>query len=132
MSQPATAAIAESPTMEFSVVEGGPFYHLWLRTGLARQHLELPLRRTLFFVLLTWLPLLLLSSFHRERIATPFLADLDVQVRLLVALPVFLLGELYNGSHLRTIVRQFVDRHIVAPKDCHSFNAVIASTARLR
>jgi hypothetical protein len=132
MNQPATALGSEHLWSDFSLVRGGPFYHLWLRMGLAKEHLELQVRRTLFFVLVTWLPLLLLSSLYPERLATPFLADLDVQVRLLVALPIFLLGELYNGKHLNFVVRLFVDRNIVPLKSRSDFRGIITSTEKLR
>ena len=132
MNQPATAIAENLSTTEFSVVVGGPFYRLWLRTGLAGPPLKRPLRRTLFFVLISWLPLLLLNSIHPQKLATPFWGDLDVNVRLLFALPLLIFGELYNAVHLRAVVRQFVDRRIIATDTLPAFKAIIASTERLR
>jgi len=81
MNQPATAIESEHRPVEFSLVQGGPFYRLWLRTGLAKPPLELPLRRAFFFVVMSWVPLLLLSSLPSEHRAVSFLMDLEVNVR---------------------------------------------------
>ena len=46
---------------DFSVVLGGPLYQIVRRAHLSGDALELLRRRILFFTLVTWLPLLVLS-----------------------------------------------------------------------
>ncbi len=46
---------------DFSLVLGGPFYQLLRRAHLAGPELEQLPRRILFFALITWLPLAVLS-----------------------------------------------------------------------
>ena len=52
-----TSSIAEN----FSITRGGPLHWLLVRLGQAGDGRLLVLRRALFVVLITWLPLLLLS-----------------------------------------------------------------------
>ncbi len=47
---------------DFSLVLGGPLYQLYLRTRLARAPIELLHRRIIAFVLITWVPLWLLTA----------------------------------------------------------------------
>src|SRR5262249_9038713 len=53
-------------------------------------------------------------------------------VRFLIALPLFIVGALYQDIRIRTVVRQFVDRRIIIPEDAALFEEIIASTHRLR
>ena len=47
---------------DFSLVQGGPLFQLFVRGRLATGALGWLKRRIIFFALLTWLPLLLLSA----------------------------------------------------------------------
>jgi hypothetical protein len=46
---------------DFSLVLGGPLFQLLLRSRLSTPHLDLLHRRIIFFGLITWVPLLILS-----------------------------------------------------------------------
>ena len=48
----------------FSLVSGGPLFRLWRRTGLTDDDMNMVGRRVLVAVLLTWVPLLLLSMYE--------------------------------------------------------------------
>ena len=50
----------------FSPVSGGPLYRFWRRTRLSGDALEFARRRVLAMVLITWVPLLLLSIVERK------------------------------------------------------------------
>ncbi|MDZ4152341.1 hypothetical protein, partial [Methylicorpusculum sp.] len=104
------------PPEDFSVVLGGPLYQLFLRTQLGTDTLGLVKRRIIVFSAFTWLPLLLLSVFFREAaggdIKVPFLYDIDVHIRFLLALPLLLVAELVVHQRLKPIVQQFVERGI--------------------
>jgi len=129
----AKAVINREPP-EFSLVVGGPLYNTYLRTHLADQPLGLVHRRLVAYFLITWLPLCLLSAFDvRGADATvSFLRDIDVQTRLLIALPLFVVAEPFIHKRLSAAVRQFVDRGLIAPADLRRFAAVVVSSVKLR
>ena len=120
---------------EFSLVLGGPLYQLFLRTRTLRPPLGLLRRRVIGLSLLTWLPLLVLSTLEGKALggtSLPFLKDLETQARFLVALPLLILAEVLVHQRLAPAVRLFVEKGIVRPEDKARFDEIVASTARLR
>lgn len=120
---------------DFSLVMGGPIFQLFRRSHLAGDHLELLHRRLLVITLVAWLPLLLLvglANLTGELGRLSFLHDIEVHVRLLVALPVLIAAELVVHSRIRPVVRRFTERHFILPKDMPRFQHAIESAVRLR
>src|SRR5262245_44812746 len=119
---------------EFSPAVGGPLYDAYLRTHLADRPLALVHRRLVACLLIPWLPLCLRSACDmRGADATvSFLRDIDVQTRLLIALPLFVVAEPFIHRRLTATVRQFVDRGLIAPADLRRFAAVVVSSVKLR
>jgi len=120
---------------DFSLVLGGPVFQLFHKSHLAGDHLELLHRRLLVITLVAWLPLLLLAIFANSTgdfSRLSFLHDIEVQVRLLVALPVLIAAELIVHLRIRPVVRRFVERRLVLPQDLPRFRAAIESAVRLR
>jgi len=129
-----TATPEEPP--DFSLVLGGPLFQLWRRTRLAGDVLQLVHRRIAATLLLTWLPLLVLSFVEGRAlpgsIPLPFLCDLEMQVRLLVVLPLLILSELLVHQRIRPLVGQFLKRGLIAEADRGKFDAAVAAAMRLR
>lgn len=122
-------------TDKFSVVLGGPLYQLWLRSRLVDPPIGFVNRRIAAAVALTWLPLAALTivagtAFGGTKL--PFLLDLEVHVRLLIALPLLLIAEPVVHQRLAEAVRQFVERGIVGADDRGRLAAIVDSTMRLR
>ena len=120
---------------DFSFVLGGPLYQLFRRTHLTGPALELLRRRIVFFALLCWLPLAVLSAVEGHLFGGPkfsFLHDIETHVRFLISLPVLLLAEITVHRRLRPAVKNFIDRHIVSPEDLPKFDAAINSAIRMR
>ncbi|WP_024297541.1 hypothetical protein [Methylomicrobium lacus] len=121
---------------DFSLVLGGPLFQLFIHAGLTTDALGLVKRRLIFFSLLTWLPLLVLSLLNGEAlggaIKVPFVYDVDVHVRFLLALPLLLVAELAVHQRIRLVVRQFTERGIVPARSLLEFEAIIGSAMRLR
>lgn len=120
---------------DFSLIVGGPLYHLYLRSRLARPALELVRRRLLAVLMICWFPLLLLAAIHGNLtggVTVPFLYDPDAQVRLLLSLPIMIGSEVLVHQRLRLLVLQFLHRNMIAPGDRPRFEALIASAIRLR
>ena len=121
---------------EFSLVLGGPLYQLLRRTRLSGDGLELLLRRVIILSAAAWAPLLFLTFVSGQAlgggVAIPFIEDVEVHVRLLVALPLLIAAELVVHRRLLPAVQQFVQRRIVRAEDLPAFQQAVDVTLRLR
>jgi len=121
---------------DFSLVLGGPLYQLARRSRLVGNALELVRRRVIVAVALTWLPLLVLSILAGRAwgaaVQVPFFKDIEVHVRLLVALPLLIIAELVVHQRMRPLVHRFLERDLVAESDRAKFVAAHESAMRLR
>ena len=85
--------LLRDPT-DFSLVLGGPLFQLLRRSHLSDDTMELVRLRVIVISLLAWLPLLVLSALEGQLLggsaAVPFLLDVDVHVRFLMALPLLI------------------------------------------
>jgi len=120
---------------DFSLVLGGPLFQLLVRSRLSTSALELVTRRIVVISLFAWLPLLILSLVDGKAwggIGLPFLYDIEMQVRFLVALPLLISAELLVNQRLRLVVGQFVERDIIAEEVLPKFKEAVASAMKLR
>ena len=121
---------------EFSLVAGGPVYQLWRRTRLTGDALELLRRRIIVLALLAWAPLLVLSIAEGHAwggsVELPFLHDLELHARFLLALPLLIVTELVVHRRMASMVRPFVDRGLVPDAARTKYDAAMASAMRLR
>jgi hypothetical protein len=121
---------------DFSLVLGGPLFQLLRRSHLSGDALELLRQRIIVISLLAWLPLLVLSALEGHaldgNVAVPFLLDIDVHIRFLVALPLLIISELVVHQRMRFVVRQFLERNLIPESGLPRFEAAIASAFRLR
>lgn len=99
---------------DFSLVLGGPLYQLFIRAHLTTNTLDLVKRRVIIISLFSWLPLLVLSALAGDAlgggIKVPFVYDVDVHVRFLLALPLMLVAELVVHKRIRLTIQQFIER----------------------
>ena len=122
---------------DFSLVVGGPLFQLLRRSRLSGDALTLVHRRILVGVLITWLPLLLLSMWEgrawgRDGTFIPFLLHVEVQARFLLALPLLVVAELIVHQRMRRALVHFHARHLIPDADRTRFDAAISSAMRLR
>ncbi len=133
---PTPAGHPATEPYDFSLVLGGPLYQLFRRAHLSGDTLELLRRRILIIALFAWLPLLALSVLEGHAwgsgVTMPFLYDVDAHVRFLVALPLLVVAELVVHQRMRPVVRQFVERGLIADAARVKFDNVLASALRLR
>jgi hypothetical protein len=126
----------EGQAGNFSLVLGGPLYQLLRRAHLSDDALHQARQRVVVITMFAWLPLVLLSALEGRLlpggVAVPFVYDLEVQVRFLVALPLLILAELVVHQRMRRIAAAFLDRHLVSPANRPRFMHAIASAMRLR
>jgi hypothetical protein len=127
--------LRREPT-DFSLVHGGPLFQLLRRTHLSGDDLELLRLRIIVISLLAWLPLLVLSALEGKaldgNVAVPFLLDVEVHVRFLLAVPLLIGMELVVHRRMRFVVQQFLERNLIPQNAMKRFDAAIASAYRLR
>ncbi len=140
-STPSTAAApradaALSDPYDFSVVLGGPVFQMVRRAHLSGDALELLRRRILVISLIAWVPLLVLSVLGGRAWGSwsdvPFLGDVEVHVRFLFALPLLIAAELVVHQRMRPVVRQFLERNLIADAARPHFDTLVPSALRLR
>jgi hypothetical protein len=127
----------ESPP-DFSLVVGGPVYDFCVRAHLEAPDVALTYRRLLAAVALTWAPLWLLAAIDRHldrqgavAAILSLLHDVDVQARLLIALPLLIAAEPFVHQRLTAVVRQFLIRDLVPSDSVARFFALMRSSRRL-
>lgn len=119
----------------FSLVLGGPLFQLLLRAHLSDDALMHVRQRIIVIALLAWLPLLLLSAVEGHLLggsAVPFLMDVEVHIRFLLAMPLLILAELVVHRRMRPVVQQFLERNLIPDGGMTRFRAAIESALRLR
>jgi hypothetical protein len=132
-----TPAPVADESADFSLVLGGPLFQLLRRAHLSDDALTLVHRRILAGALVTWLPLLLLSTLEGRAwwgadVRVPFFLNVEVHARFLLALPLLIMAELVVHLRMRRALGQFVARDLIADVDRPRFNGMIASAMRLR
>jgi hypothetical protein len=135
---PVSTADDRSPrgTPDFSLVLGGPLYQLLRRAHLSDDALMLQRRRIVVISLIAWLPLLVLSALGGQLLgggaAVPFLMDVEVHVKFLLAMPLLIAAELVVHKRMRPMMRTFLDRRLVPESAKARLEAAVASAYRLR
>jgi hypothetical protein len=139
--KPLTPASGDGPvllrdTPDFSLVLGGPLFQLLRRAHLSDDAMMMARRRIIVISLFAWLPLLLLSVLEGRVLGgsavVPFLLDVEVHIRYLVALPLLIAAELVVHRRMRSLVKLFLERRLIPEGAMARFEAAIASAFRLR
>jgi hypothetical protein len=131
----ATDVPPDSGLADFSLVAGGPLYRLLQRSGLTYitlSHLERPL---LLAVLLTWVPLVVLSlwqGYAWRGVSVPLLLDGSVHMRLLVALPLLIAAESVAHDWMRPVPKRFIERSIIGEGSRARLEAAVKAAEHLR
>jgi hypothetical protein len=121
---------------DFSLVLGGPLFQLLRRAHLSDDALMMVRQRIIVIALLAWLPLLVLSALQGQMLGggavVPFLLDVEVHVRFLVALPLLIIAELVVHRRMRPLLQQFLERRLIPEDAMTRFEAAVAGAFRLR
>ncbi len=108
---------------------------MWRRSHLAGDGLELLRRRIIVLTTVAWVPLLVLSVVEGQAlggVALPFLYDIELHVRLLLAVPLLLLAELVVHRRVRPMAQQFLERNLIPDSELPRFHGAVSSAMRLR
>jgi hypothetical protein len=126
---------APSHHRSFLITDGGPSHRLEVRLGLIRADPSGMVRRSFLCILVTWVPLLVLSALQGNAIGhlvtMPFLGDFAAHARFLLTVPL-LLAATVLGPWLADTANQFVDSGLVSPEDSKQFDAAIDLGLRWR
>lgn len=120
---------------EFPLFTAGPLYRLQEKLGLVREGKRLLGLTALYSVCIAWAPMALLAAAEGLAIGptrlTSFLMDFEVNVRFLIAVPVFLLSETMCERQLQTVVQQFQNAGLVLEEARSQFQDVIRDIVQL-
>ncbi len=120
---------------EFPLFTAGPLYRLQEKLGLVREGKRRLGLTVLYSVCITWAPMALLAVAEGLAIGptrlSSFLMDFAVNVRFLIAVPVFLLGETMCERQLQTVVQQFQHAGLVLEEARSGFQDVIRDIVQL-
>jgi hypothetical protein len=119
---------------EFGPMLGGPLFKLLQRFGLSGEHLEFVRKRIIVSILLTWVPLLILSLIggSNRDVDVPFFYDIEVHVRFLVVLPLFIYAEPTVHSFVKDIVLIFTERGLLDEEELPKFNKAVSWSLKFR
>lgn len=131
------AVDSNSSKREFLLTRGGPLYRIEKRLKLLREREPQLLKVAGMSILVTWLPLFLLSAaqgtaFRTTEVVVPFLRDFATYTRFLVGVPVLILAESILGPRLADAASFFVTSGLVLEKDYARFDAAVQRGLRLR
>lgn len=133
---PLTSESGSELVDRFSLVEGGPIYRFQKAIGMAFPDRAGVVKRALLTVLVTWVPLLILSLIQNRalghEVKIPFLYDFAASLRFLVGLPLLVIAEAVIDPRLNRTVKHFVESNLVPPSVLPAFEDVIQRTNRLR
>ena len=120
--------VSNAPT-SFTLFDGGPIYRLEEKFSLVREGRRRSGYWILLALLIAWVPMLLLSAAQGLAIGPTrlesFLMDFAINVRILVTVPAFLLGEAICRAQLIIVVRQFLDAGLVKDETRAQFDATV-------
>lgn len=126
----------KSSPLPLDLVPGGPTFRLMLRVGLANPAAPRLLRSALVLLLVTWVPLALLSWLAGtaliDSVEKPFAREFAVHARLLLALPLLLLSEITVGPRLRAVAATFVRSGVVREDGIPAYENAVRAAMRLR
>ena len=122
--------------VDFSLVHGGPPYRLQQKIGLIpRRGLGVP-RRIIFFMLLTWTPImgwaLVNEHLWAAAVSEPLFQHFGVHVRCLVAIPLLIAAEAVAEAISRRLFPYFVASGLVTDVTKPRFVEILRRAARLR
>ena len=128
------SVLAHEAELEFEL--GGPAYRLMQRVGLIKGAGPSIGRRSVGFLLITWVPLLIFSLIQGRALGpTPresFLLDFATYARFFLAVPLLFVAEVVVGPRLRSAGLHFVHGDFVRPDDLPAVEAAIVRASRRR
>lgn len=124
---PTISALAED-----SLVRGGLFYRAQHAIRLIRPNRWDLGRRIAFLLAIGWLPLFLITAITNPGGLLSLLMSYRVHSRMLIAVPVLLIGEVLMDTRLRTVFAHIRTAQLLEASDLAHMQDIIARLVRLR
>jgi hypothetical protein len=115
---------------------GGPTHKIQKRLRLDKEQEPYFLRKYLFYLTLTWIPLLVLniikSSALNPELQVAFLADYVVWARFFIALPVLFVSERIIKLQVNNSLLHFVNSGIIAENNISEYESLLDKFDKIR
>ncbi len=118
--------------IEVSLVRGGPFYRAQAAARLIEQGRWNLGRRLTFALAVGWLPLVLITLLFNPHAVFGLLSGYPINARMLIGIPVLLVGQLMMESAFRTILRHIREAGLLTPSDTDHMDQTLVRLIRLR
>jgi hypothetical protein len=127
----ADPAVPPSPA-DVSLVRGGPFYRAQQAVGLIRPNQWNLGRRIAVVIAVGWLPLFLITALFNFKGLDSLIREYRIHSRMLIAVPVLLVGELLMESRFRAIMGHMRQAGLLDASDLVHIDDLIATLVRVR
>ncbi len=127
-----TSALLQAAAGELSLVRGGPFFRAQQALGLIRPNQWNLTRRILVLIAIGWLPLVIFTVVLNPQGLLSLLREYRIHARLLIAVPVLLIGESFMESRFRLVMQHIREVGLLDAPDLAYMDEVIATLTRLR
>ena len=117
---------------ELSLIRGGLFYRAQRATRIIRTDKWNPVRRLAVAIGIGWLPLVALTSVFHPAALSSLLRDYRVYSRMLIAVPVLLLGEALIESQFRMVIDHITSADLLDAHDLALMHDALDLLIRLR
>lgn len=115
-----------------SLFRGGPTYRAQLATGLIKAGEWNHARRIIVAIAVGWVPLVLLTAFFNPSGLISILTDYRVYSRMIIAVPILLLGQPLMEERFNLAVQAVFDAHLLRDQDIKRMDRIVESMIRLR
>ncbi len=127
----ANPAVPSAPA-EVSLVRGGPFYRAQQAVGLIHpNHWNLG-RRIAVLIAVGWLPLFLITALFNFEGLVSLIREYRLHSRMLIAVPVLLVGELLMESRFRAVMGHIRQAGLLDASELVHIDDLIATLVRVR
>jgi len=128
--------ISSTTEESFSIIKGGLLDRALISLRiLRRDDPNNTNRKIVFFVIVTWLPLLILNiasgCFYGDKVQIPFLYDFPIHIRFLLAVPMLFMAEAIVDLRVRLVVNQFDKAGLLYEVDKPEFEMIKMKTDRM-
>jgi hypothetical protein len=118
--------------IKISLVRGGPFYRAQEAVRLLDANRWNLGRRITVGVAVAWVPLVILTALFNPQTLRGLLSDYPLNVRLLFAIPMLLVGQVVMENSFRKVVRHIGEAGLLTVSDTSRLDRTLVSLIRLR
>jgi len=123
---------AQGPPDDVSLIRGGPFYRVQHATRLLPSDRWNLGRRITLAIAIGWLPLLLMTVLFHTHALRSLLSDYRANARMLIAVPILLIGQVVMETRFRMIVQHLREAGLLDAEGLQQMDTIVARLRRWR